>query len=118
MIPNLSIVLRVVVCFFKPLQEWLAGFPNFLTRFFVHIFLADVSPPLRDNVLLQDIVLVQRHEDFRNSRDQVGIRQPDQPLDASQQRFLMLLRGDHLYKAISVEVKDPNIEHTFANREL
>lgn len=84
MVPN-SFVVGIIVCFFEPLQEWFARFPDLLTRLLVYVFLADVSTPLRDDSLIQNIVLVQHHKDFRDSRDQLGMRQPDQPLNASEQ---------------------------------
>jgi len=86
----------ILICFFKPLKEGLTRLPDLLARFLIDILLANVGSPLGNHFLIQNIILIERHEDLRDSRDQLGVSQSHQSLDTSQQSFLVPLAGDHL----------------------
>ena len=86
----------VLICLFKPLEEGLTRLPDLLARFFIDILLADMGSPLGNHFLVQNIILIERHEDLWNSRNQLGVSQSHQSLDTSQKSFLVLLAGDHL----------------------
>ena len=62
-----------------------------------------MSTPLLNHLFLEDINLVELHEDLRHSRDEVGVLDADEALDTAQQRLLVLLARDELMtKSIKV----------------
>lgn len=78
------------------LQERLARFPDPLARILVHILLTDMGTPLLDHFLLENIDLVEGHQDFGNEGDEVRVSDTRKTLNTSKEGLLVLLRGDHL----------------------
>lgn len=73
------------------LQERLARFPDPLARILVHILLTDVGTPLLDYFLLENIDLVEGHQDFGDEGDKVGVGDACETLDTSEEGLLVLL---------------------------
>jgi len=90
------VVVVVVVRLLKPLQEWFTGFANFLARLFIYVLLAYVGSPLFDNPLVQNINLVELHENLGNEGDQIGVILPKETLETAQQSLLVFFRSHHL----------------------
>ena len=78
------------------LEERLASLADLLTRVPIHILLAHMGTPLLHDVLLQDVGLVERHEDLRHGRNEVRAVEAGKTLDTAKKRLLVLLAGDEL----------------------
>ena len=78
------------------LEERLTGLPNHLTRLLVHVLLRDVGAPSLNDVLVEDIGLVKRHEDLGYGRYEVWAVEARETLDAAEERLLVLLARDEL----------------------
>lgn len=54
--------------------------------------------PLRDDLLLENVGLVERHEDLGDVRfDELRVRLSDETFDTTEERLLMLLRRRELH---------------------
>ncbi len=99
------------------LQEGLASLSNLLARVLVDVLFADVSTPLLDNFLLEDIGLVEAHEDLGDGRNELGMGVANKALDATKERLLVLLRRDKLQRhnksRLNLQV---DMTRTFLNR--
>ena len=74
----------------------MTSLPNHLTRLLVHVFLRDVGAPSLDDILVENISLVERHEDLGYGRYEVGTVEARETLDTAEERLLVLLAGDEL----------------------
>jgi hypothetical protein len=66
------------------LQEWLTSLAHFLARFLVNILFANMRTPRRDHILLQHICLIEFHQDFWDGRNEFGVFEANQTLNATQ----------------------------------
>lgn len=78
------------------LQEWFAGFAYFLARLFIHVLPAYVGTPLFDDLLLQNINLVELHQNLGDLGDEVRVFHPKETFETAQQGLLVFLRSHHL----------------------
>lgn len=78
------------------LQERFTSFSDFLTGLLVSVLFANMSTPLSDYFLLENVGLIESHENFGHGRKEVRMRESNEPLNAAEQSFLMLLGGDCL----------------------
>ena len=80
------------------LEKWFASFPNFLAGILVYVFLADMGAPLSDDFLIQDIDLVEFHQDLRYFSGLVRVGKTEETLNTSKEGLLVFFRVDHLIK--------------------
>lgn len=62
------------------LEERLTGLADPLARIFIDILLADVGTPLLDNLFLEDVNLVERHQYFGDGRDERWVAHANESL--------------------------------------
>ena len=80
------------------LEEWFASFPDFLAGILVDVFFADMGAPLSDDFLIQDIDLIEFHQDLRHFSGLVRVGETKETLNTSKEGLLMFFRVDHLVK--------------------
>jgi hypothetical protein len=73
------------------LQKRRAGLPDFLTRVLVDVLLAHVGAPVLDKLLLNQVDLIECHQDLRYGGHEIRVDDSDEALNAAEEGLLMLL---------------------------
>jgi len=80
------------------LEKRFASFPDFLAGILVYIFFADMGAPLSDDFLIQDIDLVEFHQDLRYFSGFVRVGKTEETFNTSKEGLLVFFGVDHLVK--------------------
>jgi hypothetical protein len=82
------------------LEERFASFPDFLAGILVYVFFADMGAPLGDDFLIQDIDLVEFHQNLRHFSGLVRVGETEETLNTSKEGLLVFFGVDHLVEFI------------------
>src|SRR5690606_18846832 len=84
----LVIIVIITLSLCEPGQEWLSGLPNLLAGGKINVLLGSTGAPLLKGLFVDEVFLIQVHEDSWDLLDEIRVIQADKTFDASKECFL------------------------------